>query len=76
MEQGIREFLKRILNAMSVALLWMLINATAGVKFKLGFPEGAVKLGNILFYIWFVASLVWLVWYIVRLWKKPFTIDE
>jgi len=75
-EQGIKEFLKRIVNAMFVALLWMLICATAGIKFNLAFPEGRVKMGNVLFYIWFAASFAWLVWYIVKLWRKPVEIDE
>ena len=76
MEPGIREFLKRILNAMSTALLWMIINATAGIKFGYAFPEGPIKMGNIIFYIWFVASLALLVFYIIRLWNKPVEIDE
>ncbi len=76
MEPGIREFLKRILNSMCLALLWMLVNATAGIKYGLGFPEATVKWPNIVFYIWLLASLAWLIWYIIRLWKKPFVIED
>lgn len=57
-------------------LLWMLVNATAGIKYKLGFPEGPGKTANIIFYAWALASLAFVVWYIVRLWKKPFITEE
>lgn len=59
-----------------MALLWMLINTTAGIKYNLGFPEGGIKIANVIFYVWLIASLIWLIWYIVRLWKKPFVIEE
>ena len=76
MEPGIREFLKRIIKCMSMFLLWMLVNATAGIKYNLGFPDGPLKTANIIFYIWAIGSLAFVVWYIVRLWKKPFIIEE
>lgn len=76
MEQGIREFLKRIINALSTALLWMIINMTAGIKFNLAFFEGSPSLYNVLFYVWFVISLGFLIWYLLKLWRKPLEMDE
>ncbi|MBC7588576.1 MAG: hypothetical protein H7178_09460, partial [Chitinophagaceae bacterium] len=47
-----------------------------GIKFGYAFPAGPIKMGNIIFYFWFVASLALLVFYIIRLWNKPVEIDE
>lgn len=71
MEPEVREYLKRILNTISVGLLWMLINSTAGIMFGYAFTNGHLHTGNIIFYAWFVISLAFFIRYIVKLWSKP-----
>jgi len=71
MEPEVRAFLQRISYSLGIGLLWMIINSTAGIMFDLAFVHGSVSLGNVLFYIWFVASFVFMLWLYVRLWKKP-----
>jgi len=71
MEPEVREFLKRIVLSLSVGIFWMAINSTLGIMYDFAFVHESVSLGNIIFYIWFLASLALLLWYFVRLWKKP-----
>jgi len=70
-EPEILAFLKRIALSISLGVLWMLINSTVGIMYGYAFVEDKVRLGNILFYIWFILSLVALVWYLRKRWSKP-----
>mgnify|MGYP000346609052 FL=1 len=74
MEPEVRAFLIRIVNTISMGMLWMLTNATAGIKFGYAYPEKEFTLGNYIFYAWLVLSLVALIWYMIRLWSKPLNI--
>ncbi|SJZ80784.1 hypothetical protein SAMN04488132_104333 [Sediminibacterium ginsengisoli] len=76
MEPGVKEYMIRILNTLSVGLLWMAINSTAGIMYDLAFIHDHVRTVNILFYIWFVISLAAYLWYVFRLWRKPIKFDE
>lgn len=69
MEEETREFLIRILNTISLVLLWMMINVFAGIYMGWGFFEKKPNWQHILFYIWFVASFVWLILHLKKKWK-------
>ncbi len=71
MEQGVKVFLQRILTSVFVAFTWMTINSTAGLYFKLAYVSGALSIGNVLFYAWFLISAYFIIRYFVRLWNKP-----
>lgn len=74
MEPDIRDFLVRIANTMGIIAIWMIANATAGIKFGYAFWEHHFTTGNLLFYIWFAISIALLIWYLKRLWSKPLNI--
>jgi len=76
LEPEVAAFLKRILTSISLVLLWMLINSTAGIMYGYAFIENGIKLGNIIFYIWLAISLPLLIWYIIRLWKEKIEFDN
>jgi uncharacterized membrane protein YpjA len=76
LEPGIRKYLIRIINTLSLGLLWLALNSTAGIMYGYAFAEGQIKLGNILFYIWFLLSLTAYLWYVIRLWRKPIDFEE
>lgn len=59
-----------------MGLFWMLLNSTFGVYFGFAFPEGGISTGNIIYYIFFVISLLGLVWYYRRLWKEKNETDK
>jgi len=71
MEPGVKEYLRRILMTLSVGLFWMASNTTVGIMYGYAFIESKVKLGNVLFYLWFATSLTLFLWYEYRLWTKP-----
>ena len=76
MEPGVREYLIRIINTLSLGLLWMAINSTAGIMNDLAFVHEHITAGNIFFFIWFAASLVAYLWYVIRLWSKPIDFEK
>ena len=66
----------RIVNTLSVGLIWMVINSTFGIMHDYAFIHDQVTTGNIIFYIWFVISLVAFLWWVFRLWSKPIHFEE
>ncbi len=69
MEQETRDFLVKIATSISVGLLWLLINSTIGIAFNFAFFEDKPGIGNYIFYGWFLASLICLIFYYRRKWK-------
>ena len=69
MEPDVREFLVRIVQSLSMAMVWLLVNMTLGIYFELGFFENTPTLWNYIFYVWFLASLVLLILYFRKKWK-------
>jgi len=70
MDPEVKKYFKKIINSLSVGLLWLLFNVTAGIYFKLGFIEKKVSAGNIMFYTFLPASLLLMLFYFYKLWKK------
>jgi hypothetical protein len=72
MEQGwdpeVRRFFLKILNTISMGLIWLLTIFTAGLYF--GLATHPNKLIAILFYLTVLITLFFLVRYLYRLWKK------
>ena len=66
----------RIVNTLSVGLVWMVINTTLGIKNEYAFIQDKVTRGNIIFYAWFIISLVAFLWWVIRLWSKPIHFEE
>ena len=69
MEPEVREFLQRILRTISIALLWLLINTIAGLKFELAIIDGTHTAGTIIFYAWLIIS-AYLLLRVYKLWWK------
>jgi hypothetical protein len=72
MEREAAAFLKRVGNTLIVGFLWLAINVTAAIKGDNAFISDHVTFANVLFYIWFVASLVILIFIYRKIWgEKP-----
>jgi len=69
MEQETRDFLAKIATSISVGLLWLLINSTIGIAYNFAFFEKQPRMGNYIFYGWFLISLLWLIYYYRKKWK-------
>jgi hypothetical protein len=69
MEPEIREFLIRIMQTVSMGLVWLLVNMSIGIYFGFGFFEDSPSLWNYIFYVWFIISLILLIRYFRHKWK-------
>jgi hypothetical protein len=78
MDPVVSEYLKRILNTISFTVLWMAINSTAGIMYQFAYlQEGdGIQVENIIFYLWLILSFIALLYYLIRLWKKPLNFEE
>ena len=72
MEPEVREFLKRVVWSISIVLLYMIINSTAGIMGGWLFFDRLPTLGNYIYYIWLAGSTVGLIWLLIRWWTKKF----
>ena len=71
MEPEMREFFLRILYTMCIIIVFMLLNASIGIMLQWGFIYDRISLGNIIFYAWLIASLLFSIWKIRDIWKEP-----
>ncbi|MBC7508764.1 MAG: hypothetical protein H7320_08455 [Ferruginibacter sp.] len=69
MEPDVTAFLLRIVQTISMAIVWLLINMSVGIYFGFAFFDDAPSLGNYVFYVWFIASFVLLILYLKKKWK-------
>ena len=70
MEPEAIAFLKRVMQTVSVTMLFLLLHMTAGIYFNWAFFEGSPRIGNIIYYIIFMGSLAGLIYFYYRLWKE------
>ena len=74
MEQGmdpdVKKYLRKILNSLFYGLSWLALNVLAGLYWEWAIVDKKLSIYNILFFTWFVVSLVFLLYYYYRLWKK------
>jgi hypothetical protein len=69
MEPDVREFLVRIMQTISMSIVWLLVNMTLGIYFDFAFFENKPSVVNYLFYFWFLISFILLLRYFRNKWK-------
>lgn len=69
MEPEVREFLVKIMQSISMGLVWLLINMSIGIYYGYGFFEESPTMGNYIYWTAFLASLVALILYLKKKWK-------
>lgn len=69
MEPDVKEFLLRIVQTISMAIVWLLINMSVGIYFGFAFFDDTPSLGNYIYYVWFVVSFGSLIFYFKKKWK-------
>jgi hypothetical protein len=69
METDTKEFLVRIVNTISLVLIWMFLNLIIGIYNGLAFFENDISWKNILYYIFFLSSLIMLLAHLKKRWK-------
>ncbi len=69
MEDDTRAFFVRILNSMSVVLIWMIANVFAGIYNNYAFFDTVPTWKNYLFYAFAAGSFILLLRYLYKKWK-------
>ena len=69
MEPDVKEFLLRIVQTISMSIVWLLINMSVGIYAGLAFFDDKPSIGNYIFYVWFIASFILLIFYFRKKWK-------
>jgi len=72
MEPDVQDFLKKIVASLFAGLIWLIVNMTLGIYFGLFFIEDGWHAGNIICYIFAALTLVLLLRWQRRVWKKKF----
>lgn len=74
MEQGwdpdVKDFFVKILNSISITLIWMIATATAGLYFQLAYTTGKPLFYTILFYTAALTTLFLLIRHLYKVWKN------
>lgn len=74
MESGwdpdVKKFLLKVLNSISVVLLWMIVCATTGIYFQLGYMNDQPLTTTIIFYTTMTISFLFLIRYLYKTWKN------
>jgi hypothetical protein len=68
MEEDAKAFLLRVVRSITAALLWLFVNMTLGIYIGLMLFDHSPSTANIIFYVWFLLSLVLLILYLKKTW--------
>ena len=69
MEPDVKAFLIKIMQSLSVCLLWLLINMSIGIYYGLAFFEHRPSTGNLVYYACLLGSFIFLIRYLRKKWK-------
>jgi hypothetical protein len=70
MEPEAKKYLLKVLNSLSFGLLWLTLNVLGGLYWGYAIIEGKLSLSNLLFFAWFLLSLIALLYCYYRIWRK------
>lgn len=66
----IKQYFRKIANTFSLGALWLLLIATLGFAFKLAIVKESLRWYNLVFYGVFVLTLLLLLRFFYRTWRK------
>lgn len=69
-EPEVTRYMWRIVRTLVAGLLWMLLQVIAGVRTGYAFADDGLTWKNILYYAGGLVSLLGLLYYYYRIWKK------
>ena len=69
MEEDVKEFLIKIVQSISMGLVWLLANMSIGSYVGFAFFEGRPSLVNYIYYAVFILTLIALINYLRKKWK-------
>ena len=76
MEPEVRKYLFKVLNSLCYGLLWMALNVLSGLYWGYAIINGKLSVANVLFFAWFVLSLLVLLYLYYRIWSTRTTSER
>jgi len=76
MEPEVRKYLFKVLNSLCYGLLWMALNVLGGLYWGYAIINGKLSVANVLFFAWFVLSLLVLLYLYYRIWSTSITSER
>ena len=70
MDPAVKRYFRKIVNSFVVGLGWMIVFAICGIYLGLAVVRDGVKWYNVLFYIVFIVTLIWLIRYFHKTWNS------
>ncbi len=70
MEPEMVIFLRRVAKSITIAFCWLAITATIAIKGDNAFIGDRITIGNVLFYLWLIVSIVILIRLFKKLWFR------
>lgn len=68
MEPEMAAFLRKVAKSIFIGFVWLAINAIAAIKGDNAFIGEHIRLGNVLFYMWFFISIYLLIILYKKMW--------
>ena len=69
-------FLRRIVKTLTIGFIWLALTCTFAIKGDNAFISDSLRLGNVLFYLWFIVSVIALVFIYKKLWGSDLIINQ
>ena len=70
MEEDITKIFRKIVKTLSAGILWLLVNMSIGIYFGWMFFYASITIGNIIFYVFMLSTLVFLIYYLKKVWRE------
>lgn len=70
MDPAIKKYFRKIVKSFLVGIVWLMFFAMTGIYFGLGVVEDKLRWYNVLFYLLFLGTLIWLIRYFHRTWNS------
>lgn len=70
MDPEVARYFQKILRSLFAGLMWLFVNITGGIYFKLAFGTRFPAYVHYLFFVWLLISLGLLLWFLYKQWSK------
>lgn len=70
MDPELKRYFRKIAKSFFFGLLWLMVVATAGIYFRLGYVGNGIRWYQIVFYLLSLLSFIWLLRYLYLIWRE------
>ena len=70
MDQEVKVYFQKIMKSFGIGVFWLMVSMVAGLFFKLGYWQHGWRWQNTVFYAVLILTLILVVRYLLRIWRK------